>query len=96
MLLAEEDPKQDHEGREDPDDKDPLVENIVKCEPHVRHQLLHAAHVLFHCQLKQGMMELNTDNKYVANTISQQARIHNLFKYLSNPKFSQINQPQHV
>merc|ERR1719431_2202790 len=37
-------------GGEDPDHQDPLVENIVEGEPHVCHQLLHATHVLLHCQ----------------------------------------------
>ena len=41
---------EDHKGREDPYDEDPLVENVVEGEPHVRRQLLQAANVLLHLE----------------------------------------------
>ena len=48
--VPEEYSDEDHEGREDPYDKNPLVENVVEGEPHVRGQLLQAAHVLLHLE----------------------------------------------
>ena len=52
LLVAKQDPQQDHKGRKDPDDEDPLVENVVEGEAHVGGELLQTAHVLLHRQLK--------------------------------------------
>ena len=50
INLPEEYSNEDHECREYPDDKDPLVENVVQSEAHVGGQLLKAAHVFFHLE----------------------------------------------
>ena len=50
INLPEEHSNEDHECREYPDDKDPLVENVVQSEAHVGGQLLKAAHVFFHLE----------------------------------------------
>ena len=53
-AVANDEPEEysdeDHEGREDPYDEDPLVENVVEGEPHVGCQLLQAAHILLHLE----------------------------------------------
>ena len=50
INLPEEYSNEDHECREYPDDKDPLVENVVQGEAHVSGQLLKAAHVFLHLE----------------------------------------------
>ena len=50
INLPEEYSNEDHECREYPDDKDPLVENVVQGEAHVGGQLLKAAHVFLHLE----------------------------------------------
>ena len=58
LLPAEEDADEDHEGGEDPDDKDPLVEDVVEGEPHVGGELLQTGHVLLHGEGEAGRHQL--------------------------------------
>ena len=52
LESGEEEWQEDDESRDDPDDQDSFVADVEEGEPHVRRQLLHRLHELFHRQLK--------------------------------------------
>merc|ERR1719397_715492 len=60
-LFAEENSQQNHESRKYPNDENSLVKYVVESEAHVRHQFLHTAHILLHCQREGWCHELLWD-----------------------------------
>ena len=61
LIAGKQEGEQNAESRDDPDDEDALVEDVVHGESHVRGELLHGADVLLHGEGQHGGHELLGD-----------------------------------